>query len=358
MISKITSRPLTGLAIVALLIAVSIPFQIRIDNIRGKFRDMEKSLYISSSSLKKMSLGYSDILADIYWIRAIQYFGSTDIEEQNPELLARYFDIITDLDPRFVNAYRFGGTFLAEPPPFGLGDLEKGLELLEKGRLNNPENFRLPLEEAFMYYMYTDDYETSARLFNEAAEKEGLSEFRKASIKGMAASALDKSGKRESSRRIWEAIYETSPSESRRRFALMNIKEIDTIHLEEDLTKSLREYADKYNILPDDLNELSQTGFYNGSIPEAPVGGKFVIIPAIPAVKSPELYETQLNRNIRFLNAKARRYKKFYGRYPGNIEELKEFIVSDTTSGYPEHPLGREYTYEPESGEVKPDDLQ
>src|SRR5712692_8461639 len=38
---------------------------------------LEEVLYISSPrALKKMSLGYDGLLADIYWTRAVQYFGS------------------------------------------------------------------------------------------------------------------------------------------------------------------------------------------------------------------------------------------------------------------------------------------
>jgi hypothetical protein len=37
---------------------------------------LEEVLYISSPKLlKRMSLGYDGLLADIYWTRAVQYFG-------------------------------------------------------------------------------------------------------------------------------------------------------------------------------------------------------------------------------------------------------------------------------------------
>jgi hypothetical protein len=320
---------------------------------RGRFRSVEESLYLSSSSLKKLSLGYNDLMADIYWLRALQYFGSTKLEEQNPELLYHYFDIITDLDPRFVNAYRYGGTFLAEPPPFGLGDVQKGTDLFDKGRKNNPGDYKLPLEEAFIYYFYPKDYERAAELFREASEKPGISPLRKASIKGMAASAHARGGNNELSRKIWEIVYETSPSEGRREFALRNINEIDTIALEDRLTESLREYVKRYGMLPSSPEDMVKSGVVKNGLPEAPSGGEFIIAPNIEAIKNTELSKRRIRQDTAFLNAKSARYKTLYGDYPTSLEELRKFIELETTADFPAHPLGEEYIYDQVTGKVE-----
>ncbi|MGH7885944.1 MAG: hypothetical protein ACRENO_09650, partial [Thermodesulfobacteriota bacterium] len=123
MLNKLLNKPLLVLTVITILILASIPFQKKIDSQRNKFRSIEETLYLSSSTLKKVSLGFNELLSDIYWFRAIQYFGTNEVNfvNKDAELLLHYFDIITDLDPKFVNAYRFGGTFLAEPAPQGLG---------------------------------------------------------------------------------------------------------------------------------------------------------------------------------------------------------------------------------------------
>ena len=344
------------LAILLLLIIISVPFQIKIDDMRGKFRSVEDSLYLSSSTLKKISLGYDELLADIYWMRALQYFGSSSPEEQNPELLFHYFDIITDLDPQFVNAYRYGGTFLAEPPPYGLGDTRKGIELFEKGREHNPDNYHLPLEEGFVYYFYPKDYEKAADLFREASEKPGVSPLKKASMKGMAASHA-KGGNIELSKKIWEIIYETSPSEGRRDFALRNIEEIDTMAMEDQLTEALREYKTTYKKIPDSPEDLVKAGIIN-RIPEPPVGGEFVIAPGIESVKNTELADRQIEQDLSFLNTKSARYKTRYGEYPRNMEDLRVYIQQETTGDFPAHPLGEEYILDSETGKVTVKDRQ
>ena len=349
---SITKKPLFGLIAIIVLIVISIPIQNRIDEAHGKFRSIEDSLYLSSSMLDKISLGYQEILADIYWLRALQYFGGKDFNEQNPEVLYHYFDIITDLDPKFINAYRYGGTFLAEPFPYGLGELELGTKIFDKGRENNPDNFRLPLEEAFLYYLHPKDYVKAAELFLEAGSKPGLSETRKASIKGMAAAAHAQGGNREISRKIWEIIYETSPSKGRRNFALRNLKELRTMDIEDNLTLALKEYRERFNKLPGGVQDIADTGIIE-VIPASPLDGKFIIAARIEAVKDSALAERNLNQNLRFLNAKLKRFNNLFGKYPEDFNELKEFIQNQTTAEFPDHPLGEEYGYDPEAGKVR-----
>ncbi len=348
---SITKKPIIGLTVILILILASIPFQNKIDEAHGKFSSIEGSIYLSSSMLDKMSLGYQEILADVYWLRALQYFGGKDIDEQDPELLYHYFNIITDLDPKFVNAYRYGGAFLAEPPPYGLGNFKLGVKVFEKGRENNPDNFRLPLEQAFLYYIYPKNYAKAAELFEEAGAKPGLSPFRKASINGMAAAAHAHGGDRKNSRKIWETIYETSPSEGRRNFALRNLKEIQTMDIEDNLTLALKEYKKRFKKLPEGVEEIVDTGIIE-SVPASPLDGQFIIAAQIEAVKDSALAESNLNQSLRFLNAKSRRHMKTFGEYPKDINELRVYIQDYTTSDFPAHPLGEPYDYDPETGKV------
>ena len=49
----------------------------QVEKLRGKEVTLEEVLYMpSGKSVKRLSLGYSSLLADIYWTRAVQYFGN------------------------------------------------------------------------------------------------------------------------------------------------------------------------------------------------------------------------------------------------------------------------------------------
>jgi len=351
MTKSIAKKPVLGLTLVFILIVISVPFQKRIDDIRGKFRSIEETLYLSSSTLKKISLGYKELVADIYWLRALQYFGGKNFSNQNSELLYKYFDILTDLDSKFVNAYRFGGTFLAEPPPMGLGDIEKGAMLFDKGRANNPDNFRIPFEQAFIYYIYVKDYERAADLFYEASAKPGLSPFRRASIRGMAASSHNYGGNRELSKKIWREIYENTTNEKRKNFARKNLEELRTMDIEDSLTDILREYIKAHKREPKSLDVLKQAGLIK-EIPTEPLGGRFIIASKLSAVKSSTLVDKKLDENLRFLSTRIQRFKRFKERYPNDLGELKNFIEENFTLKFPSHPLGEEYVYNPETGVI------
>jgi len=115
-------------------------------------------LYFSSSAvLKKMALGYDSLLADVYWLRTIQYFGNKEeagkrtIQYKNlPALL----DITTTLDPDLIDAYRIGCIFLAEDEPVGAGLPAEAVKLLDKGIEVHPDEWRLRYEKGFVYYWF------------------------------------------------------------------------------------------------------------------------------------------------------------------------------------------------------------
>ena len=98
----------------------------RTDQLRPR-ATIEEVLFMSSPKvLKRASLGYDGLLADIYWTRAVQYFGGRHYDDaQSYDLLFPLLQITTQLDPQLVVAYQFGASFLAPPPPNGAGQPER-----------------------------------------------------------------------------------------------------------------------------------------------------------------------------------------------------------------------------------------
>src|SRR5271169_3206167 len=71
-----------------------------LDHIRSR-ATLEEVLYVSSpKGLKRLSLGYDGLLADVYWTRAVQYFGDKLTRGSDHfDLLAPLLEITTTLDP-------------------------------------------------------------------------------------------------------------------------------------------------------------------------------------------------------------------------------------------------------------------
>ncbi len=296
MINKYFNNTYLVLVLITGLLLVSIPFQFRIDSERGKFKAIKNTVLLTPETLKIMSLGYDEIIADIYWLRGIQYFwGQEFLIDRDQELTRKYFDIITELDPKFLNAYRFGASFLGEPHPLGLGNIELGSMLYEKGKMNLPYNFRLPLEQGFMYYLNTDQHSKAAEYFYEASEKPRLSENRRASIRGMAASAISKGGNRELSKQIWQEIYDTTQNENRKNFALLNLKELNTKDLEDKLSGFANKYEETFGSYPKNVEELLILKEVK-KIPRDHEGLKFFIDHESKSVKSTALNNHLISR--------------------------------------------------------------
>ncbi len=169
---------------------------------------LEEVLYISSPrALKHLSLGYDGLLADIYWTRAVQYFGG-NLRRANAryELLAPLLDITTTLDPHLIVAYEFGSNFLAPAPPNGAGLPEKAVDLVERGIRNNPDNWKLYYDLGFIYYMEIKDYRAAADTFARGSQVPEANPVMKLLAGEMATHA----GDTKMARLMWSATYETT----------------------------------------------------------------------------------------------------------------------------------------------------
>ncbi len=165
----------------------------------------DEALYLSSGKiLRRLSLGNEGLLADIYWTRAVQYFGRKRLGHQTDfALLGPLLRITTELDPHLIIAYRFGAIFLAAKPPEGAGQPEEALQLLRRGIVANPDYWRLWQDLGFIYYWDLKDYESAARVFRTGAERPGALAW----MKVLAATVADEGGDIMTSRLLWLEIY-------------------------------------------------------------------------------------------------------------------------------------------------------
>src|SRR3984957_7000262 len=132
----------------------------------------QEALYLSSPKvLRRMSLGYTGLLADIYWTRAVQYFGRQHHNGSGDfRLLAPLLEVTTELDPRLLPAYQFGANFLAPKPPSGAGLPGSALALMKYGIAHNPDQWRLYYNLGFLYYTELRDYAKAADAFTQGAK--------------------------------------------------------------------------------------------------------------------------------------------------------------------------------------------
>ena len=126
----------------------------QLNEVRTKPKLYRDSLYIpSGKSIKLVSIGYDRFISDFIWLRSIQAFGGHWETDRNYKPLFHLFDVITDLDPSFIDAYTFGNLVIGDEG----GDQSLGLELINKGIWKNPRKYKLPYWAGYVAYWQLND---------------------------------------------------------------------------------------------------------------------------------------------------------------------------------------------------------
>jgi tetratricopeptide (TPR) repeat protein len=248
----------------------------QVEDVRGQEASLEEVLYLpSGKTLKRLSLGYSGLLANVYWTRAVQYFGQGHIRQATHyELLAPLLEITTDLDPHLIVAYQTGSIFLSQKVPAGAGQPDKAVALLEKGIRENPEYWRLYFTLGFVHYQDRRDYKAAEQAFEKGSEIPGALPWMKVMAARMAEHADDPG----TAMALWKVIYESNTEKMIRETAMSHILSLQADAQIEALESRVQAYRAKTGKLPLKWEEMVQSGFLPG-IPQDPAGYTYKLIP-------------------------------------------------------------------------------
>ena len=233
----------------------------------------DRVLYVrSGAAIKRIALSYDAILADVYWIRAIQHFGRERLKATGHryDLLFPLLDLTTALDPKFNVAYRFGAIFLAEPHPGGAGRPDQAIELLTKGIAANPTKADYYHDIGFIYYWNLHDYQNAAEWFNRGAEQPGAPWW----LRTYAAVMLTRGGDRQASRAMWQQIRANEDNEWLRNTAEMRLLQLDALDHIDILERMVQDFRARTGRLP--LSWEQMAGMLRG-IPVDPSGTPYTL---------------------------------------------------------------------------------
>ncbi|MBO0856979.1 MAG: hypothetical protein J2P21_00695 [Chloracidobacterium sp.] len=195
--------------LLVVFLALSVVAQNWIDSRRRASLESEEELYVNSgAALKRASLGFDGLMADIYWIRTLLYFGG-EFERQRAanqyfdvsrlNLLEQLLDITVELDPKMIPAYRFGAVFLPEI------DAEGAVQFIERGIRNNPDEWRLYQDLGFAQWR-RNRFREAAEAYAQGAKLPDAPAW----IRTMPPLMLAKGGERETARAMFLRLYEES----------------------------------------------------------------------------------------------------------------------------------------------------
>ena len=236
-------------------------------------------------AISRLTLSFKSILADVYWIRAIQYFAATRLQKRpiaGQDLLYPLLDVTTTLDPAFNMAYRFGAIFLAQGVGGVRGRPDLAVRFLDKGFARNPTKWLYVYDKAFVYYWALQDYKTAAHWFAEAAKVPGSAEW----LPGLAAYMLAEGGDRRSSRFLFQQMLQTSEHDYVRKNAEYHLAQLDLLDAIDLLNGMLNRYAQESGTRATTWEPLIARRWLGG-IPTDPDGKPLTIDPRGRAALDP-----------------------------------------------------------------------
>ncbi|HTO10305.1 MAG TPA: hypothetical protein VMQ51_01950 [Candidatus Binatia bacterium] len=224
---------------------------------------VDEAPYLAPATARRLALGFDGLAADWYWLNALQYIGRK-IQEQartsrlgleqavqldrikavNPQVLVRLFDMITTLDPRFTAVYEFAAVVLPAV------DVEAAIRLLEKGIRENPTEWYLHQQLAYIYWQRGDNL-AAADAFRRGAR---MSPARW--MAHMADSIEAKGDDPKVARAMYARMYEQAQDEQVKEWARRRLMELRSLEERGAIRRVLADFAAEQKRCPRDWREL------------------------------------------------------------------------------------------------------
>ena len=236
----------------------------------------QQALYIRSpKTLRRLSLGYTGLLADIYWTRAVQYFGEQHHKGTGDfRLLAPLLQVTAELDPHMLPPYQFGANFLGPKPPNGAGLPGDALVLLKYGIAHNPDQWRLYYNLGFLYFTEFKDYSKAADAFAQGAQLPVTNGY----MPILAARMAQQGGEFETSRILWYSTYESTKEPAIKQNAVEHLRALQVDEEVSQLEGLVAKYKQQARRFPASIGDLERAGFIRGT-PLDPNGHAYKLTP-------------------------------------------------------------------------------
>jgi len=240
---------------------------------------VDRLLYLPNGKyLKVASLGQASLLADLIYIWAIQFYSDYERKERFRYVRHVFGGVITELDPRYIDAYWIGALILIVEAR----DFEGGMALFDKGIAANPDNWILP---------YLAAWECALAGFPGRAEQY----FRRAagiagappSVRRMQAAMASRAGDLAESRALWQEILDDPGADpTSEAIARRKIEELDVQIALRDLRAAIARFRDDNGRLPRSLAELGARG-YLAQMSRPPDSETYAYDPSTGSVSAP-----------------------------------------------------------------------
>src|SRR5882672_4236748 len=216
----------------------------------------EEQLYLTSTTAKRVSLGFNGLAADWYWMRALQYVGrkslSTpgglqleNLSSLNLKLLAPLLDTAITLDPEFMEPYEYAAVVLP-----GV-NVAEAVRIVKKGIAANPSSWRLYQHLGYINWQQRN-FKEAGEAYRQGAELPGAPTW----MRVMQARMAGEGSSRDTAREIYLRMYEQSGDEQVKNMARRHLLYLDSLDQREGLRKVLLVYQSKLGHCPGSWQQI------------------------------------------------------------------------------------------------------
>jgi hypothetical protein len=211
---------------------------------------------VAPETARRASLGFNGLLADWYWLGALQYIGrklesaadgplslaqSVELDRLkavDPRVLVQYFEMITTLDPRFTGVYEFAAVVLPAVDP------DAAVTIVEKGIREDPNEWYLHQQLAYIHWQ-RGNHLAAAEAFRRGAR------LTTATWMSTMADRLVEGGDDPSvGRAIYQRMYEQARDEHVRQWAQRRLLQMQSLTERETIRRVLTDHVAAHGRCP------------------------------------------------------------------------------------------------------------
>ncbi len=301
-------------------------------------------LYLPNEKLlNHFTGGMSSIIADLLWLRCVQYVATESKGERNFRWLNEMLLTVVRLDPHFTDVYRYGGMFLAALK----ADSDAGLELLEQGIVADPESWELPYEAAMVYLLNRGDAPDSRRRAAYYLSMSAATGKAPELIRDLAQKLQSEYNLLDIERGMWTDLLH-SEDQLLRDLAARKLEETKLKEICQVLQQRLGAFEEVKGRPAKSIEELLASGAISG-LPRDPFGGRF-IVDGDGFVQSTTLLDETTARNRNIIRNALDAYHETREYWPESLDALvREGLLTEL----PGHPYtDRAWDYDSGTGEL------
>ncbi len=143
------------------------------DSGRNYFKEKKAFLALpKGKTLKIVSFGYSEAVADLLYIWAIQFYSDYSIKNGD-DYIEDIFNLITDISPQYKDPYMTGAVIMV----LEKGKVKMGIRLLQKAAKNIKDDWIFDFDSGYYASHYLKDYKLAEKYFSKASRIKGAPGF-------------------------------------------------------------------------------------------------------------------------------------------------------------------------------------